>query len=116
MEYYYTFVKALINLHIFDLEFVGKYKDDNEGNICLCPFQEQFIPYWNLFPEFDVMKNEKPCNCNKPMSTRYFWSHLKSYGVSNDHNHIMVCRYLKNLYGDVDSREYLNSDQEAKKA
>ena len=39
MEYYYTFVNALINLHIFDLRFVGKYKDDNEGKICLCPFQ-----------------------------------------------------------------------------
>ena len=61
------------------------------------------------------MKNKKPCDCNKPMSTRYFWSHLKSYGVSTDHNHHMVCLYLENLYGDVDGCEYLNSEQETKK-
>ena len=39
IEYYYTFFNALKNLHIFDLGFVGKYKDEDETNICLCPFQ-----------------------------------------------------------------------------
>ena len=115
MEYYYTFFNALINLHIFDLGFVGKYKDEDGSNICLRPFEEQFIAYWKLFPELDVMKNNQPCDCNKPMSTRYFWSHLKSYGVSTDNNHRMLCLYLKNLYGDVNGCEYLNSEQETKK-
>ena len=115
MEYYYTCFKALINLHIFDLEFVGKYKGEDGNNICLCPFQEQFKKYWKLYPELDFMKNNKPCSCNRPMSPIYFWSHLKSYGVVDDPNHIMVCCYLKNLYGDVDGCEYLNSEQETKK-
>ena len=43
MEYYYTFFNPLKNLHIFDLGFVGKYKGDDGSNICLCPFQEQFL-------------------------------------------------------------------------
>jgi hypothetical protein len=97
------------------LGFVGKYKGEYGSNICLFPFQKHFIEYWKLFPELDVMKNNKPCSCNKPMSPRYFWSHLKTYGVSSDPNHIMVSCYLKNLYGDVDGCKYLNSEQETKK-
>ena len=70
IEYYYTFFQDVIYLHIFDLGLLSKNKGE-KGNICLCTFQHQLISYWELYPELNVMKNNKPCGCNLAMTPHF---------------------------------------------